>query len=104
MYSYVIFLMQLKLVKEICTNCMLIELKLMGMLMEFFQIFLAIMCHSYDPLHIVWIFKPNFGVEYLGFPFFFHTYMVHKRDVLIIGCLSCGFRLDWLNAIKVVKQ
>jgi hypothetical protein len=82
---------------------MLIELQLMGMLMEFFQIFLAIVHHSYDPLHMVWISKLNFGMEYLRFQLFFRTYMVHKRDVLI-GCLSCVFRLDWLNEVKAMKQ
>jgi len=59
--------------------------------------------HSYDPLHTVWIFKPNFGLEYLGFQFFFRTYMVDKRD-LLIGCLSCVSKLDWLNVVKDVKQ
>jgi hypothetical protein len=52
---------------------------------------------------MAWNSEFNFGVEYLGFHIFFQTYMVHKRDVLI-GCLSCVSRLDWLNAIEVVKQ
>jgi hypothetical protein len=95
--------MQLKLVKEICINFMLIQLQLMGMLMEFFQIFLAIVHHSYDPLHMVWISKLHFVVEYLGLQFLSCTYMVHNRDVLI-GCLSCDPSLDWLNVVKVVKQ
>ncbi len=103
MYLYVIFLMQLKPVQEIFKNCMLIQLQLMGMFMEFFQTFLAIVHHSHDPLHMVWISKPNFGVEYLGFRFFFCTYMVHKKDVPI-GCFSCVFKLDWLNVVKAVKQ
>jgi hypothetical protein len=67
------------------------------------QIFFAIVHHSYDPLHMVWIFEPNFGVEYLGFQFFSHTYMVHTKDVLI-GYLSCVYRLDCLNVVEVMKQ
>jgi hypothetical protein len=47
-----------------------------------FQTFLVIMHHSYDPLHMVWIFEPNFVVDYVGFQFIFHMYIVHKRDVL----------------------
>ncbi len=70
---------------------------------EVFQTFLVIVHHSYDPLHVVWIFEPNFGVDYVGFQFFSHMYMVHKRDVLI-GILSCVSRLDWLNEVEVVKQ
>ncbi len=68
-----------------------------------FQTFLVIVHHSYDPLHLVWIFELNFGVDYVGFQFFPHTYMVHKREVLN-GCLSCVYRLDWLNEVEVVKQ
>ncbi len=61
------------------------------------------MHHSYDPLHMVWIFKSNFGVEYLRFQFIFHTYMVHKRDVLT-GYLSCVSTLNWLNVVETMKQ
>ncbi len=68
-----------------------------------FQTFLVIVHRSYDPLHMDWIFEPNFGVDYVGFQFFSHTYMVHKRDVLH-GCLSCVSRLNWLNEVEVVKQ
>ncbi len=68
-----------------------------------FKIFLAIVHHSYDPLHIIWIFEPNFGVEYLGFQFFFHTYMVHKRDVLT-SYLNYVSTLNWLNAVQAMKQ
>jgi hypothetical protein len=32
-----------------------------------FQTFLVIVHYSYDPLHMVWIFEPNFGVEFVGF-------------------------------------
>jgi hypothetical protein len=42
-----------------------------------FKIFLAIVHLSYDPLHMVWIFEPNFGVECLGFQIFFiHTWFI----------------------------
>ncbi len=68
-----------------------------------FQTFLAFMHHSYDPLHMIWNSKPNFGVEYLGFQCLFGTYIVHKRDVLTC-CLSCVFRFDWLNVDLIVKQ
>ncbi len=61
------------------------------------------MHRSYNPLHMVWILKPNFGVEYLGFQFFSCTYMVDKRDVLI-GCLSCVSKLDCLNVVETMKQ
>jgi hypothetical protein len=59
--------------------------------------------HTYDPLHMVWIAKPNYGVEYAWFQFFSRIYMVHKRDPLI-SCLSYVSRLDWLNVVEVVKQ
>ncbi len=52
---------------------------------------------------MVWIIKPNYGVEYAWFQFYSHTYMVHKRDPLI-SCLNHVFRLDWLNVVEVVKQ
>ncbi len=68
-----------------------------------FKIFLATMHHSYDPLHMVWIFEPNFGVEYLRFQIFFHTYMVHKRDVLT-SYLTYVSTLNWLNAVQAMKQ
>jgi hypothetical protein len=32
-----------------------------------FQTFLAIANHTYDHLHMVWIAKPTFSVEYVGF-------------------------------------
>jgi len=46
-----------------------------------FQTFLVIVHHSYDPLHMVWNFEPNFGVDYVGLKFqvFSHAYMVQKR-------------------------
>ncbi len=48
---------------------------------------------------MVWIHvEPTFGVEYVRFQFFSHTYMVHKKDTLIMSYVS---RLDWLNAIEV---
>jgi hypothetical protein len=52
---------------------------------------------------MVWIVERTFGVEYVGFQFFFRTYMVHKRDPLT-NCLSYVFRLSWLNVVEVVKQ
>jgi len=67
------------------------------------QIFLIVVDHTYDPLHMVWIVEPTFGVEYVRFQFFFHTYMVHKRDPLT-NCLSYVSRLNWLNIVEVVKQ
>jgi hypothetical protein len=66
-----------------------------------FQAFFVVADHTYDPLHMVWIVEPTFGVEYVGFQFFCHTYMVHKIDTLI-NCLSYESRLDWLNAGKVM--
>jgi hypothetical protein len=66
-----------------------------------FQTFLVIVHHSYDPLYMVWIFKPNFGVDYVGFQKNSHLYMVQKKDVLN-GCLSCVSRP--LNEVEVVKQ
>jgi len=68
-----------------------------------FQTFLVIVHYSYDPLHMVWIFEPNFGVEYVGFQFFSYTYMVHKKDALT-SCLNCVYKLDWVNIIEVMKQ
>jgi hypothetical protein len=52
---------------------------------------------------MVWMVKPNYGVECAWFQFFSRTYMVHKKDPLI-SCLNYVFRLDWLNVIKVVKK
>jgi hypothetical protein len=63
-----------------------------------FQTFLAIANHTYDHLHMVWIVEPTFGVEYAGFWFLLHIYMVHKKDPLT-SYLSHVSRLDWLNAI-----
>jgi hypothetical protein len=68
-----------------------------------FQIFLAIVHHSYDSLHMVWILELNLGVEYLRFQFFSYTYVVHKRDVLT-SYLSCVFKLDCLNVVEIMKQ
>jgi hypothetical protein len=65
-----------------------------------FSTFLATIDHTYDPLHMVWIAKPNFGVEYAWSQFFSRTYMVQKRDPLI-NCLNYIFTLDWLIVVEV---
>jgi hypothetical protein len=39
-----------------------------------FQTFLVDVDHTYDPLHMVWIVQPIFGVEYAGFQFVFFTH------------------------------
>ncbi len=44
-----------------------------------FQTFLAIVHYSYDALHMVWIFEPNFGAKYVGFQFFLtHTWFIKR--------------------------
>jgi hypothetical protein len=53
-----------------------------------FQTFLVIVHHSYDPLHMVWIFEPTFGVDYVGFQIFSHAHMVKKK-----GCVKWLFKL-----------
>jgi hypothetical protein len=49
MYSFVILLMYLRLVKKNCTNHMLIQLQTIGMLMEFFKYSLQLcIIHHYN--------------------------------------------------------
>jgi hypothetical protein len=52
---------------------------------------------------MVWIFNLILVWSMWSFNFFFHTYMVHKKDVLI-SCVSCDFKFDQVNIIEAMKQ
>jgi hypothetical protein len=68
-----------------------------------FQTFLAIVHHPYDPLYTLFgFFNLILAWSMQGF-FSPCIYVFHKRDVPTT-CLSYVSKLDWLNAIEVVKQ
>lgn len=59
--------------------------------------------HCNDALHHGWDIEPTFGIEYVVFHFFGHTYMQYKCCTLM-GLLSWVWKVDWLVVVEVVKK
>ncbi len=63
-----------RLMKRMYTQMSIDSITCYGHPNGIFQMFHAIVNHSYDALYIGWISQPNFGVQYEEFQIFPHMY------------------------------
>jgi hypothetical protein len=82
MFSFVISLMQLRLVKGIYIGCMLIQLQVMAMEMGYFK--LSLLLQITHKIVYIWFKLLNLLLVWSTWGFnFFHTYMVYRKYPLI---------------------